>query len=166
MERMITVHKEGEEGTLLVRHSDGRITTPLDDQPQWAEGLTNALIQERHTFYAKRLGEANSPHATTLQTILDADTVAFQDLGWLGVNAEQQEVELEADPEFRSEAMAKILGIDTEEGTMGAGVTADREVESQNNRMTGEQASALTEGMQQGFGGKREAENEKARASR
>jgi hypothetical protein len=160
--RVITVHKEGEEGTLQVRHADGKILTPLDQRPDWAEGLAVALTQERNTFYQKRLGEANSPFGSQLESILGADVVAFQDMGWLGVNAEQQELEVSADGEYRSEVMAKILGIDTEEGSMGQGVTAEREIMSQRERLSLEESDALREGMEAGFSTQTQVEKDTA----
>lgn len=150
--RTVVVHKEGEEGTIQVRHLDGIIVAPpQDERPDWAEGLAAAMIQERVTFYSKRLGEANSPYATQLQSILDADTIAFEDLGWIGVNAEGQEVELEADSEHRMETIGRILGIDRDEGTMGEGVTAEREVAGMSQTMTKAEHEALLEGQRHGF---------------
>jgi hypothetical protein len=164
LERMLMVHKEGEEGVLQVRHSDGKIMTPLDERPDWAEGLVTAMVQERITFYTRRLGEAGSPYASQLEAITGTDTVAFQDLGWIGVNEAQQEVEVEADPEWRSESIAKLLGIDTEAGTMGEGLTAEREIMSRNERRTPEETAALEEGLAQGFGTGEESASQRVRA--
>lgn len=104
--KTITVHKEGAEGSLQVDAYTGLIKTPLIQRPDWAEGLTNCLLQERTVFYQKRLGPAYKGQESAL---------AFQDLSWLGLDAEQAECQLDADSDYRSDVVAKALGIDRED---------------------------------------------------
>jgi hypothetical protein len=143
-DRTLTVHKEGAEGTLQVNALTGRILTPVDDRPDWSEGLAACLPQSRITWYMKRLGEKHP----TVQTIKDAEVVAFQDLDWVGVNADQQTVELDADPEFRMEAVTKVLGI-SEDGSEGLeGISYEPH---SNRTRTRQEIEALDEGISQGF---------------
>ena len=107
--RQIMVHKEGEEGALQVDALTGYITTPVDARPDWSDGLAVALLQERATFYERRLGPAFSP------AMRDATAIAFQDLGWVGVDEEQEACELSADHEYRADVVAKVLGINRED---------------------------------------------------
>ncbi len=146
----LLVHKEGEEGTMVLDRLSGRIVTPLDERPDWAEGLTTALVQERVTYYEKRLG-ADSEAFKAIQDHTQA--IEFSDLGWLGVDAEQHELEVQADLTYRSEVVAKALGIDTETGEMSAPALAEREVTRENRPRTQAEMKALEESVEHGFQG-------------
>lgn len=107
--KTILVHKEGEEGSIQVDARTGKIVTGVDDRPGWADGLVVALLAERHGFYSQRLGpKYASDHA-------DPSAIVFQDLGWIGVDAEGEECELEADSDYRMEVVASVLGINRED---------------------------------------------------
>lgn len=144
----ILVHKLGDEGTITIDNLTGGIVTPIDERPDWAEGLANALPRERETFYKTRLGEdiaaTNKP-----------DAIAFEDLAWVGVDGEGDLVELSADHEFRMEVVKEFLGIDEETGEMtkdGWRTVAEVEIALDNVR-TSEEASAITEELSKGFSG-------------
>lgn len=148
------VHKDGEEGTLTLDAMTGKITTPLDQRPDWAEGLTTGLIQERTSFYDKRLGA----ESTAFKAMLESTTaIEFSDLGWIGVDAAGDEKEIFADPTFRSEVVAKALAIDTNADTADASMTAkalaEREVSRENRGRTQSEIEALEQSVGQGFTG-------------
>lgn len=144
----ITVHKEGEEGTVLVDGASGKLITPVDQQPDWCNGLATCLVQERLSFYEKRFG-ADSDAFKTIQA---ADAVEFSDLGWLGMSAEGgDELEIFPTPEYRSEVVAKALGIDTETGEMSGKVLAEREVSRENRGRTQTEIEALDHSVDKGF---------------
>lgn len=150
MTKTLIVHKEGEEGTLQIEAASGKIVTTLDQRPDWAEGLTTALVQERISFYESRFGAGS----TAFQSLMnDTTAIEFSDLGWLGVDAEQNELEVSADPHYRSEVVAKALGIDTETGEMSHTALAEREVSRENRGRTPEEIAALEESVQSGFTG-------------
>lgn len=144
----ITVHKEGEEGTILVDGASGKIITPLDQQPEWTNGLATCLVQERLSFYEKRFGAESD----AFKTIMNADAVEFSDLGWMGMSVEGgDEIELFADPAYRSEVVAKALGIDTETGEMSGKVLAEREVSRENRGRTQTEIETLEHSQDKGF---------------
>lgn len=157
----IIVHKEGEEGTLQIDRLTGQIKTDNDQRPDWSEGLAVALLGERNTFYQQRLGKDSEAFKAQA---LNTEAVEYRDLGWLGFNADQQEVEIEADMEYRSERVAQLLGIDTEAGTFGADVMAEREVDAQPGRRTPGQATALSEAIASGFAVAKEGQQANKRA--
>jgi hypothetical protein len=112
--KLITVHKEGEEGTITIDSLTG-IVKPHEGQeaPLWADGLTCALLQERVAYYF-----GNDKQAPRLdrqrfeQQIMGVDTISFEDLGWVAVDPEGATVELEADGDHRMQVIADLLGID------------------------------------------------------
>ncbi len=158
--KALTVHKAGAEGTILIDPMSGKIITPTDQQPDWCEGLATALVQERITFYEKRFGQGSAE----FNDIMSASAVEFSDLSWLGVDASGDELELYYDPGYRSEIVAKALGIDTESGEMTGNVLAEREVSRENRGRTQTEIEALERSTTSGFtGGERAAvENERA----
>lgn len=109
----ITVHKEGDEGTLQIDRDTGQITGPaIDERPDWADGLAVAQVQERVGFYESRLGAKHS----AIAGIKNAEGIAYQDLGWVGSSPEHGgDVELDADSDYRMDAVAKLLGVDRED---------------------------------------------------
>lgn len=145
-DRTLVVHKEGAEGTLLVDYMTGKILTPIDEKPDWAQGLAACLPQERITFYLHRFGTEGKE----IEAIKNADAVAMQDLSWVGVDANQEATELEADLDYRLELVGKLLDIDTETGAV-PGTTQERELVMTNTRRTAEEQHTLEVAMNQGF---------------
>jgi hypothetical protein len=152
----LTVHKDGAEGVIQVDALTGAIITPAHERPEWSEGLAAALLQERHSFYEPRLGRDSE----AFKSIMAADTINVEDLGWIGINAEQEEIEIEAIGEYRSEVVAKCLGINTEEGTLGDTV-AEVEVDTKRHTMSGHERRIFEEAQQTGFGTEAEAEQQR-----
>lgn len=159
----IIVHKAGHEGTIELDAMTGAIQTRPEDRPAWAEGLAVALLPERHKFYATRLGEKSEQFKHLIEA---PNGIDVQDLGWVGVNGEEQEVEIEASDEFRMDAIATILGVNRDEGTMGDDVVAEREVDSQKQTMTAEQKGAFEFAQMQGFKSKAGEQEQKQAASK
>lgn len=95
----LLVQKEGAEGGLVIGSLSGQITQSIMERPEWSEGLATALIAERHGFYQSRLGHVPSP-----------GILNFEDLGWVCVNAEGDEFQIEADAEFRMNVIASATG--------------------------------------------------------
>lgn len=157
----VLVHKEGEEGVFTIDRLTGRITTPIDERPEWCDGLATALIQERLKFYKDRLGDG-----TQFAAIEAATAIEYSDLGWIGVDAEGDEVEIEADPATRTEMLAAALGMDEEgELTDRSRVLAETEADTQNTSMTAEELKALEEARDVGVGGALAAEAAKKAAN-
>lgn len=131
------VHKEGEEGTLLIDRYTGRIVTPLIERPDWAEGLHTALVRERDAFYqgnGKQPGEAgfvgNRLGKAYTDEMRNPAAYVFQDLGWLGQDAEQEECTIDADNDYRMEVIATVLGINREDfETPITGTVAEIEID-------------------------------------
>lgn len=107
----ILIHKDGEEGSIQIDRLEGKVMTPADERPEWADGIAVALLTERVGYYETRLGTQLS------QELRSPEVIVFQDLGWIGVDAEGDEVELEADGEFRMNILADMLGVDREDFT-------------------------------------------------
>ncbi|MCW2317096.1 hypothetical protein M2322_002650 [Rhodoblastus acidophilus] len=103
--KTLLVHKDDCEGALIIDALTGVITQPINERPEWAEGLAVALLAERTGWYAKRLGpDYAKTHAAP-------DVLNFADLGWLGVDAEGSPVELDAAAEHRMAMIAEHLGV-------------------------------------------------------
>jgi hypothetical protein len=103
-DRTILVHKQDSEGSLIINALSGMVQQTLDERPEWSEGLTCALLAERHLFYSSRLGpEYAAEHSAPT-------AIAFEDLGWIAVDAEGEPVELEADAEWRMNVIADATG--------------------------------------------------------
>lgn len=143
----VIVHKEGEEGVIAIDRATGRLLTPLDERPEWTEGLATALVAERLDFYQKRLGDG-----TTFQQIADAAAIEYSDLGWIGVNADGDEIELEANPDYRMDLVANGLGVNRETGDITGTVLAEHEVSRDNGTRTGDEMRALETSVETGFG--------------
>ena len=104
-QRTHIVHKADAEGALIIDALQGNIVQPIDERPEWSEGLFTALIPERYRFYSTRLGKEYADTMTASDEPID-----FADLGWLGVDADGNPgVELSADPEFRMNVIASHL---------------------------------------------------------
>lgn len=143
--RHVLVHKTGDEGSIHIDYLTGGIVTPIDERPDWAEGLAHSLPRERDAFYKRRLGEDfGQPTA-----------IAFEDLSWVGVDGEGGLLELSADAEFRSEVVKEFLGIDEETGDTGPEskwhTVAEVEIGLDNER-TADEARLIDSEMASGFG--------------
>lgn len=143
-ERTIPVHKIDSEGVLLINAMTGQVQQPLDERPEWSEGLACALLAERHGWYSKRLG------AQYADEHKQPEAFAYEDLGWLGVDEDGEPVELSADEEHRMETIAGALGLDREEGEIRGKTLAEVELSLDRERTEGEVA-ALEEAQEQGF---------------
>jgi len=121
----VIVHKDGEEGGLVIGSLSGRILTPIMERPEWSEGLAVAKLAERAQFYESRLGK----------NVTGDSLINFADLGWVCVDATGEEMETEADPEFRMNALAEAIGIDRVD---------DISAESHDD-LTGQQAYVVTD---------------------
>lgn len=96
----ILVHKQNAEGGITVGSLSGRILTPLMERPEWTEGLAVAKLADRYSWYQTRLGK----------DVASDKIVAFEDLGWVCVDAVGEEFETEADTEFRMNIVAEATG--------------------------------------------------------
>lgn len=102
--KMITIVAEGQEGSFQIDALTGMVQN-VQDVPEWATGVATALLAERADFYTKRLGaEKAADH-------LSSQLVQFNDLGWIGVDNEGDEVSIDAGEEHRREVVAKLLGM-------------------------------------------------------
>lgn len=145
----IMVHKDNEEGALLIDRATGIINQSNDERPEWSDGLTTALLAERHSFYNERLGPAYT------EAMQQPDMLNYADLGWLTVDTEGDAKEIEADAEFRMNVIAAATGIDREEGFDKPGLGMEGsghevEIALDKNRTADEQA-ALEESQRTGF---------------
>lgn len=107
MPKHIIIHKTNAEGLLLIDALDGSVITAPEERPDWAEGLAAAMLAERNGWYEKRLGKW-LPDALRSPQSMNAD-----DLTWIGVDHEGDEVEIEASTEYRTDILATLLEIDT-----------------------------------------------------
>lgn len=155
----IIVHKEGDEGTLTIDALSGAIVTELDQRPDWADGLVAALHQQRLSWYELRLGAESA----AFKAIKDADAIEYADLDWLGISEDtQDEITIEANPEYRSEVVAKALGIDTMEGELGAGITAEIEVDTKRHTMSQHERNVMEQAVAEGFTEQQATEQQQA----
>lgn len=104
--QQIAIHKHGEEGGLHI-DLDGKITTPTDERPLWAEGYATANMDEYKRWFQQRLGQ-DLPKDIGQPVILETSL-----LSWIGVDEEGDAVEIEASTETRQSLLASHLGIDT-----------------------------------------------------
>ncbi|GJE18739.1 hypothetical protein [Methylobacterium marchantiae] len=144
-ERTALVHKTDHEGVLIINALDGRITMPLMDRPEWADGYAVALLSERHGFYATRLGAQYADE----HKFPEAFNVA--DLAWLVVNEDQDLVEIDADSEYRMDVLADAFGMDREAGAITGKDLTEIELSLDRTRTEGEVA-ALETAQEHGFG--------------
>jgi phage gp46-like protein len=100
---------EGQEGAIHIDALDGRVLTAPDDRPEWADGYAVALLGERIGWYEARLGQQLP------ESIRKPEILVAQDLGWIGMDAEADEVEIEADTDHRMTTLANLLNIDRED---------------------------------------------------
>jgi len=147
----VLIHKDGEEGALHLCALTGKVLTPTDELPIWGEGLIVGVIQERLKWYGDRLGAAFTDDHKRPEAII------MQDLGWVALDPETgEEMELEADNEYRMEVLATVLGVDRENyennAVLFGHVLAEVEVVA-NTERTAEEASAIDAEMKTTFEG-------------
>lgn len=139
------VNKQGAEGLLAIDAFTG-VVLMNDETPEWGTelGLVNALLHERHSFYASRLGQKYADDHVS------PEVYAFEDLAWLSTvddGADGTEAITDADVEHRMTVVATVLGVNRETGDVkGAELAA--EFQSDNTRTEAELA-ALQEATQQ-----------------
>lgn len=104
----ILVHKVGAEGGIEIDSFTGQIISDKATLPDWADGLVAASFGERNGWYQERLGDMNLPEGFT-----SPDSIAFQDLHWVGLDDKSREISIGADHEFRFDKLAEMLNIDT-----------------------------------------------------
>lgn len=144
-EPTLIVHRADHEGVLQVNGLTGIIVTPNDERPDWADGLTCALLNERNEFYTQRLGAGFTAAMRTPEAGLH-----YEDLGWVAVDEAGDEVEIEADSEHRMQFIADLVGIDRESGEIKGNVLAEVEVAMDRNRSP-EEMAAFEQSQEQGF---------------
>lgn len=130
-EKVYFVHAQEAEGTITL-DANGRITTDLNERPEWAHGLAVALLPERIDFYTRRLGPQMAA------TILDKNTINVEDFHWVAFDEAGDEIEVEALSEFRAEQLATALGVDGEGEIHGA--IAERMIAEDNKSWDAEAA--------------------------
>lgn len=155
----VLIHRANVEGALIVDALTGLIAQPLDERPDWAEGLSCALLAERLNWYSSRL----SPEA--MAPLKRPEAIAYEDLGWVAVDAEGEPFEQEADAEHRMATLAELLGVSRPddlsediEHTHGR-LLATADVEYRDPERTQEEASALEDAATSGFGDRLIASN-------
>lgn len=144
-ERTHLVHRTDHEGALQINATTGIIVTPNDERPDWADGLTCALLNERHQFYASRLGEAGYT-----ETMRNPEVLNYADLGWIAVDEAGDEVEIEADAEHRMQTLADLIGVDRETGEITGTVMAEAEIAFDKQRSP-EEMAAFEQSQEAGF---------------
>jgi hypothetical protein len=105
--KKIIVHKTDAEGAMVIDALTGNIVTPADQRPDWADGYATAILAERVGYYEKRMG-SHLPDGLRSPEAINVD-----DLSWVGVDTEGEEVEIEAKAEYRQTMLSTLLGIDT-----------------------------------------------------
>ncbi len=141
--KVVPVHKQGEEGLLMIDAVSGWVIRGQEDRPAWSDGLITAILGERHIFYANRLGSAYTEDHKM------PEVLAFEDLPWMALNMETgEQLAYEADAEFRMDVVAEVLGINRsiegDHDIKGNERTVVAEISYDNTR-TGEQMAAFTE---------------------
>lgn len=122
----VFVHLADHDGMLIVDRMTGVILTPLMERPDWCDGLAIAILQEHQHYWESRTGSYTQPQLFDMR-----------DLSFIGMNSEQEEVEVSADPDYRMDILAERYGLDREEGDLGETV-AELEFATDNLREAGE----------------------------
>lgn len=172
--QVVIVTKQGEDGGITLDGFTGVVLRVGGEElPEWSEGLSQALLAERHIFYSSRLGGLYTDE------LKFPETIAYEDLGWVHVSelnepllvtpemrdpetnaitqhAVYEHVELntvDANHEFRMERISEITGIagdiDLEEGTFGK--DAITQAISRDNERTAEELASMEQAKQEGF---------------
>lgn len=106
-DRTILVHHTDQPGALIIGALDGAIRQDPNERPDWSDGLSTALLGERHEFYTARLGDLYTDEHKY------PEALNFADLGWLTVEADDVggTLIMDADPEFRMNVVAEVTGV-------------------------------------------------------
>lgn len=145
----IIVHRTECEGAITVDRETGIITTPMNERPDWAEGLAVAHLAERLGFWNTRLGKLTPE-------MIRPDMVAFEDLGWTVAEEDGSPGEIAADTEFRLNALAEMMGhgLDLDaagETTMAPGYTVVAEVQVDDGLRDTDEVAAYEQAQKAGF---------------
>lgn len=105
MSNRIAIIKAGHEGGIHIDALSGQVIQE-GELPAWAEGYVVAALSERTGWYEKRLG-IQLPEA-----IRKPEVILVDDLEWLGLDGEGDEVHIEASNDTRMECLAKHMGLD------------------------------------------------------
>lgn len=143
----IIIHKEGEEGAITVSRTTGIITTPHNERPDWAEGFSTALLEERLKFYGDRLGK----DSVAFKAMAAADAIETSDLTWIGVDADGDERTIDASSEYRMGLVTVCIGMDAESGELSGTVLAEHEVSRENSPRSSDEMAALEQSVRDGF---------------
>lgn len=110
------VHKEGAEGSLQLTRN-GLVKTPVFDRPEWAGPVAVAMLAERNHYYQTRLG------AELAAPLIETNIINYDDLHWVALDEDQNEVEIEASADYRNTVIAVALGVNLETGDISGAVT-------------------------------------------
>jgi hypothetical protein len=123
-DRTILVHRKDQEGTLRINALSGVIQQEPNERPDWSDGLSTALIGERHEFYSARLGPAYT------EAHKHPEILSFEDLGWLTVSEDEDgsTVIQDADVEFRMEVLGEVTGM-TRYDNLSLGINGEDHVD-------------------------------------
>jgi len=145
---LVPVHKENEEGVLMIDAFSGRVAGDPMTRPDWSAGLTLALLADRHEFYASRLGPLYTDEMKTPQAY------NVEDLDWRTIEEDgTTESTQEHDSEFRMEVMATAAGITrTNDPEQAISEHVEREVTIARDRdRTDEEVSAFNKAQDEAF---------------
>lgn len=156
----LLVHKLDHEGAIHVDPKSGSVLTPSAEVPAWAEGLTVAHLAERRKYYESRLApEQSAP-------ILAQELIVADDLSWVGIDADDELVNIEAEGTTRMQNIAEAFGIDLESSDplpFSFETLAELEIAHSNN--TEHTTESLRDVYAQSFGSIEEAASNKASAT-
>lgn len=139
------IHKEDAPGVILLDLA-GRIVTEPFDMPEWApEGISVGLLAERTRFYEQRLGPVLAA------PFLNTNAINVEDIGWVAVDEDGQQVELSANEDYRMEVLAAVLEVDRDEGTI-AHASTDIMLDTQPAVYTAEELGAQEQAKASAFG--------------
>lgn len=145
---LIPVHKENEEGVLLIDAFSGLVQGDPMERPEWSAGLTCALVNDRQEWYTSRLGplftaEMQRPQAFNVE-----------DLDWKTIEEDGlTEGDQPHDADYRMEVMAGIAGI-TRTNDPEVAIHPDASVGvtiARDNLRTDEEVAAFNKAQEEGF---------------
>lgn len=118
----IMIVTEGQEGGFMISALTGQVLYdgPNDCTPEWAPtGLSAAILNERRTWYETRIGKGQ------MSLLGDGSILDLKDLKWYAIDSDTMEdVEIEADVQWRSEKLASLLGLTPEGQTLEENISA------------------------------------------
>lgn len=104
---LVPVHKENEEGVLLIDSYSGRVAGDPMTRPEWSAGLVLAKLNDRHEWYTQRLGPLFTDE------MIRPAAFNVEDLDWATVEEDGlTEGTLEHDADFRMDVLAMAAGIE------------------------------------------------------